>query len=93
MSISSDLESTLEAMREDGRLALVDEVLVGLARGLVDAVEADPKNAALWRELRAAVLAIREAGASSDVDDDTGSFILSIRTPGLSPAVGHASES
>ena len=62
------------------RLDEDDEALVALARGLAAAVDADPANAALWREYRAAVTALSLAGADK-VDDDTAEFLLSIRTP------------
>lgn len=73
------LERTIKAMAE--RLDESDEALMALARGLAAAVDAAPENAALWREYRAAVAALTEAGAAGDVDDDTQAFILSIRKP------------
>ena len=72
------LERTLKALGD--RLDEDDEALVALARGLAAAVDADPANAALWREYRAAVTALSLAGADK-VDDDTAEFLLSIRTP------------
>lgn len=72
------LERTLKALSV--RLDEDDEALVALARGLAAAVDADPANAALWREYRAAVTALSLAGADK-VDDDTAEFLLSIRTP------------
>jgi len=48
---------------------------------LAAAVDAAPENAALWREYRAAVTVLMEAGADGDADDDTKAFLLAIRTP------------
>lgn len=77
------LERTLRALKP--RLKDEDEALVAMARGLAAAVDAEPENAALWRELRAVVLALGERGADKDVDDDTGEFLLAIRTPMRAP--------
>lgn len=71
------LERTLRAL--GSRLAEKDEALLALARGLAAAVDAEPGNAALWREYRAAVTSLSEAGAGGDVDDDDARFLQSIR--------------
>jgi len=73
------LERTIRALKS--RLVEGDEALVALARGLAAAVDAAPENAALWREYRAAVTVLMEAGADGDADDDTKAFLLAIRTP------------
>lgn len=86
-SSAAGLERTLKALRP--RLTPEDDALVAMARGLAAAVDAEPANAALWRELRAVVLALGERGADKDVDDDTGQFLLAIRTP-MRPPVGDA---
>lgn len=70
---------TIRALKD--RLTPGDESVVAMVLGLADAVDADPSNAALWRELRAAVTALSEAGADVDVDDDTEAFLLALRTP------------
>lgn len=84
------LERTIKAMA--GQLDESDEALVALARGLAVAVDAAPENAALWREYRAAVTALSEAGADGDGDDDTQAFLLSIRTP-VRPPMGNPKKS
>lgn len=83
------LERTLKALGD--RLDEDDEALVALARGLAAAVDADPANAALWREYRAVVTALSLAG-SDKVDDDTAEFLLSIRTPQLRTQVRDAED-
>lgn len=80
-SNAAGLEQTLKALEAAGRLTDVDLALVALARGLAVAVDAEPENAALWREYRAALVALSAAGADN-IDDDARDFILSIRTPG-----------
>lgn len=87
MTNSEGLEITLDAMN----LEPVDEALIAIATGLAEAVDADPKNAALWREFRAAVTELRKAGAG-DVDDDTSQFLVSIRTP-VFPKMGDSPKS
>ncbi len=72
------LERTLRAIK--GRLDDSHAALVALARGLAAAVDAEPKNAALWREYRATVVALSQV-ATGEVDDDTAEWLLSIRTP------------
>lgn len=78
-SNAAGLERTLKAFD----LGPESEAVIALARGLAAAVDSDPANAALWREYRAAVMAVMEAGATDDVDDDTARFLLTVRTPGL----------
>lgn len=65
-----------------------DQALLALARSLARAVDVDPcgdcgaiQTAALWKEYRATVLALLEAGTPDDVDDETAAFRLTIQTP------------
>jgi hypothetical protein len=78
-SNAAGLERTIKAL--SAHLDEEDEALIALARGLAGAVDADPANAALWREYRAAVGALVEAGTDHDVDDDTKAFLFEVRTP------------
>lgn len=82
------LMETLAAMRDEGRLSEQDGALVAMAEGLAAALDDDPSNAALWREYRAALSAVKECGLDGD-DDDTQEFVVSIATPGRAK-VGHA---
>lgn len=70
MSQTEALESTIEALRAKGVLEPVDESLVATAKGLAAAVDANPDNAALWREFRAAQQALRglTVGDADDYD-------------------------
>ena len=77
-SAAKGLERTLKAI--SGRLDDSHAALVSLARGLAAAVDAEPHNAALWREYRATVVALGQL-ASGEVDDDTSEFLVAIRTP------------
>jgi hypothetical protein len=85
------LQATLTALRAARRLEETDEALVALAEGLAAAVDADPSNAALWREYRAAVTALSQCGQGV-ADDDTTSFLVSIRTPRVPAALGDGSD-
>lgn len=80
LSAARGLERTLRAIA--GRLDDSHAALVALARGLAAAVDAEPGNAALWREYRATVVALGQVSAG-EVDDDTAAFLVSIRTPAL----------
>lgn len=80
VSASRGLERTLKAI--DARLDESHAALVALARGLAGAVDAEPGNAALWREYRAAVTTLGQV-AGGEVDDDTAAFLVAIRTPAL----------
>ena len=74
------LEETLATMRGDGRLSEADAAVVAMAQGLAEAVDDDPPNAALWREYRAALVALAAIG-SGDVDDDSQAFLVTVSTP------------
>jgi hypothetical protein len=63
------------------------EALKAMVLGLAEAVDSDPKNAALWRELRAAVTTLREA-TENNSDDDSATFLFSIKTPRVSSKMG-----
>lgn len=79
-SVRSGLDKWLRTLKASGDLALIDDSLVSMARNLASAVDAEPANAALWREYRAVYLAVREAAAGG-VDDDTATFRFSVQTP------------
>ena len=81
LSAARGLERTLKAIAN--RLDDSHAALVALARGLAAAVDAEPGNAALWREYRATVTALGQVAAGGEVDDDTADFLVSIRTPSL----------
>jgi len=85
--VAVGLESTIAALEAEGRLSDVDEALLAVARGLAEAVDAEPGNASLWREYRAALASLMEAESGND-DDEAQSFLLTLRTP-----VGDAKDS
>lgn len=64
----SAVDATIEALRMAGRIDPVDSARVVLAQALADAVDADPLNASLWREYRAAEAALRET-SDAGVDE------------------------
>ena len=59
---------TIDALRAAGRLETIDKARVTAFRSLARAVDADPSNASLWREYRAAELVLREARNDDDYD-------------------------
>lgn len=85
-SNTAGLEKTLKALTTAGRLEDADQALVALTRSLAAALDAEPENAALAREYRAALSSLATVGMEQ-VDDDTRSFWLAVRTP-VRPALG-----
>jgi len=75
------VETTVEALRSTGRLEAMDEARVIAACALADAVDADPTNASLWREYRAAVETL---GLATDGGTDEFAALMA----GLSAEVG-----
>lgn len=86
---AAGLERSLKALRD--RLSPDHDALVAAARGLAIAVDADPGNASLWREYRAAIATLIEVGADGDTDDDAAAFIGTLRTPTMSAQMGNSS--
>lgn len=80
------VEATVKALRDNGRLEQVDEARVIAACALADAVDADPTNASLWREYRAAVETLRQAS-------DGGTDDFAALMAGLSAEVGDTKNS
>lgn len=72
----SAVEETVSALEQLGRLEQIDSARVAAARALADAVDADPGNASLWREYRAALESLRQIG--SDGTDDFGKLLESL---------------
>ncbi len=62
------IEQTLKELRRLGRLERVDAAAVQMVRSMARALDADPSNAALWRQYREAV------GELTSDDDAGGSF-------------------
>lgn len=54
------LKTTIEELRNAGRLETIDSARVRIALGLAAAVDSMPDNPTLWREYRAAEKALRE---------------------------------
>ena len=64
------LRRTIEAMREAGQLAAIDEARIQICLGLARAVDVMPDNPSMWREYRASEKALREeASAHGDPFD------------------------
>jgi hypothetical protein len=61
------LEQTLRELRRLGRVEKVDAAIVQALRSMAFALDADPSNAALWRQYREA---LRELTADDPDDSD-----------------------
>lgn len=77
-------------------LSDADQALIALAESLAEAADADRcekcgvkgQTAALWKEYRATLMDLRQAGAHDDADDDE-EFRSAVVTPLRRAAVGH----
>ena len=81
MTQVDSLAATIEALAAAGRLEAIDAATVAVAQGLAAAVDADPTNASLWREYRAAVETLRGVGADSSSDDAFAQALAAIMRP------------
>lgn len=72
----SAVELTVAALQELGRVEKVDSARVAAAQALADAVDADPGNASLWREYRAALESLRQVGDGGS--DEFGKLLASL---------------
>jgi hypothetical protein len=73
-------EALAGSMRELARLEDIDEATVWVAVLLGEAVDADPTNAALWGQFRAAIADLRGVGAGGD-DDALAQLLAGLGAP------------
>jgi hypothetical protein len=71
MTNSSQFARTLRELRRMGRVETVDAAAVQAVRSMAFALDADPANAALWRQYR-------EALKELTADDDRGSVVAAL---------------
>lgn len=62
------IAKVVRTLTELGRLEAVDAAVVQAAQSLAEAVDAQPDNASLWREYRAAEAALRSCGQGKNDD-------------------------
>ena len=72
-------DATITALRSAGRLELIDSARISMLQTLADGVDADPVNATLWREYRAAETALREI--TDDGTDELAEILSRLSTP------------
>jgi hypothetical protein len=70
MDTAARLEVTLAALDGVGRLEDVDAAHVQMLRSIARALDADPGNAALWRQYREALEELTSDGSDSSLDDE-----------------------
>jgi hypothetical protein len=70
---------TIAAIRDAGRATPANEAQIVVAELLAAAVDAEPANASLWREYRAALLQLTEIGATDGDDDDIDQLLAALR--------------
>lgn len=84
MLVGDALEQTIDALEADNRLLPEHAALVAMARGLAGAVEADPGNAALWKEYRTTLAMLTTLDSGTD-NDDVAHFLSAVRTAVANP--------
>ncbi len=72
-------EATIAVLRDAGHLNPVDSARIATLQALADAVDADPDNASLWREYRAAEASLREV--HDETDEELPGLIAGLSTP------------
>jgi hypothetical protein len=70
---------TVAALRRAGRIEDVDVAVVTAVERLAEAVDAEPSNASLWREFRAALADLRGVGADDSDRDEISEIIEALR--------------
>lgn len=80
------VEDMVAALRAKGQMDAVDSARLVAAQALADAVDSEPTNASLWREYRAALETLRQAG-------DNGTDEFAALLAGLSAEVGDSARS
>lgn len=70
------VDLTVEALRADGRIHEGDAAVVQMVESLASSVDAEPGNASLWREFRAALETLRKLGQEDLNDNDEISLII-----------------
>lgn len=88
--VTAGLIQTLETLGD--RIQPEHEVLVATAQALAAAVDADPGNAALWREFRAAVSTLYQVTGDGGSGDEFASIFERIRVPGMRSKVGDSED-
>ncbi|MFW6033984.1 MAG: terminase small subunit [bacterium] len=79
---AAQLETTLAAMAEMGRFERTDSARVQSLRSLARAVDADPGNAALWRQYREALRELsRDGDGSGSLDDEINAMYAEVGDP------------
>ena len=63
------LEQTLKELRRLGRVEKIDAAAVQALRSIAFALDADPSNAALWRQYREALRELTADDGDSSADD------------------------
>jgi hypothetical protein len=74
------MAATVAALRGAGRVEDVDAAVVQMALGLAESVDADPGNAALWREYRAVEERLRGLGDGGS-DDEFVRLLAELHAP------------
>jgi hypothetical protein len=79
MSNEAAARTTVDTLRALGRLEAGDEAAAQATLSLAAAVDAEPHNAALWREYQSALRALREIGPDDADHDGINELIEAIR--------------
>ena len=70
------VDLTVQALHAEGRIREGDAAVVQMVESLASSVDAEPGNASLWREFRAALETLRKLGEEDSNDNDEISVII-----------------
>jgi hypothetical protein len=75
------LEQTLKELRRLGRVEKIDAAAVQALRSMAGALDADPSNAALWRQYREALRELAADDGDSTADDALAGLFAEVGDP------------
>lgn len=75
------LATTLQQLRNLGRLEEIDAARVQMLRTMASALDEEPTRAALWKEYRAALKELMADDSSSTVDDALAGLFADVGNP------------
>ena len=75
------VDQTLRELRRLGRLEKIDAAAVQMLRSMAHALDADPGNAALWRQYREALRELAADDGSGSVDAALAGLFAEVRDP------------
>lgn len=76
---ASELGKTLAELNRCGRLEKIDSAKVQMLRSMARALDADPANAALWRQYRESLKELTADDSNASVDEALADLFSEVR--------------